>query len=64
MIMMKGTCRLEKYASIVSRTHDPKLKEGHLMMMIMRLMINMTLMMKMMRKGDTGCFAATIWGIN
>ena len=44
MIMMKGTCRLEKYASIVSRTHDPKLKEGHLKMMIVRLMIMMTLM--------------------
>ena len=64
MMMMKGTCRLEKYASMVSRTHDPKLKEGHLKMMIMRLMINMTLMMKIMTKSDTGCFAATIWGIN
>ena len=47
MIMMKGTCRLEKYASIVSRTHDPKLKEGHLKMMIMRLMMMMRLMIMM-----------------
>ena len=67
---MKETCRLEKYASIISRTHDPKLQEGHLKMMIMILMmIKMILMMmkqkmKMKTKSDTGCFAATIWGIN
>ena len=41
IMMLKETCWLEEYASIVSRAHDPKLKEVHLNMIVTTTMIMM-----------------------